>query len=782
MELFVVVLVPIAALVILLVLIAKSSNHTSRIANLEWHLSRLQALERQVSELGATISSLKEQIAGLTGPGSRKKAVSRGKEKPATPPPKPVAAAHPPAPTVAPQQAVQQTPSRTREEWEALIGGKLFNRIGALALFIGIGYFLKYAFDNNWISETARVLIGAAIGFACLAGGYRTNTRGFQVFAQGLGGAGIAILYLAVYAAFNFYQLVPQWVAFVLMAIVTVIAFANGLFYDSLAEAILGWAGGFLTPVLLSTGHSNEIGLFTYIVLLDAGMLAMVWKKERWWVLEPLTFVGTWILYVAWSNQYYTEADLGITVLFATLFWLLFLLLDYFRSSGKEERGILVQIVPAFNAFVYFLVVYDLVNKDHHAWMGLITLAVGLVYFLFYLGRQRGGAGSRQENVRTVLTAVAFVVAATSIQLYDFNTVMAWSVEAAALIWIGRIGESKYLNVAGLSLFGLAVLKLLFLTQGALLYFPIAEFSPVLNHRALAFAVVSLALGFAGFQADNWKGERNDFSSNILHSAWCGMLFILVTAETNDYFRFHSLHLTSLLADQMGFYRILSFSVFWISLSIPFIWTGLRRKLIAPVIAALVVTVFAFLFAIIRGMAFDPVENFRPVLNIRTTVLLLVGTGLLLQTQMIQRRPEVFVWLGEIVKVIQVGMMIIIFVLLTGETRDYFEKGIVDLSRGTYTDSAEVSRLSNLQQLMLSGVWLVYSVALMSAGIWRKYRGMRFAAFALFGVTILKIFLYDLSFLETLYRLFSFIALGLILLGVSWAYQRYKDVIFGKRE
>ncbi len=232
----------------------------------------------------------------------------------------------------------------------------------------------------------------------------------------------------------------------------------------------------------------------------------------------------------------------------------------------------------------------------------------------------------------------------------------------------------------------------------------------------------------------------------------------------------------------MGFYRILSFSVFWISLSIPFIWIGLRRKSIAPVIAALAVTVFAFLFAIIRGMAFDPVDNFTPVLNIRTTVLLLVGTGLLLQTQMIQRRPEVFVWLGEIVKVIQVGMMIIIFVLLTGETRDYFEKGIVDLSRGTYTDSAEVSRLSNLQQLMLSGVWLVYSVALMSAGIWRKYRGMRFAAFALFGVTILKIFLYDLSFLETLYRLFSFIALGLILLGVSWAYQRYKDVIFGKRE
>jgi uncharacterized membrane protein len=65
-------------------------------------------------------------------------------------------------------------------------------------------------------------------------------------------------------------------------------------------------------------------------------------------------------------------------------------------------------------------------------------------------------------------------------------------------------------------------------------------------------------------------------------------------------------------------------------------------------------------------------------------------------------------------------------------------------------------------------------------GIWRKYRGMRFVAIGLFGITILKIFIYDLSFLETLYRFFSFVALGAILIGVSYAYQKYKDVIGGK--
>ena len=125
--------------------------------------------------------------------------------------------------------------SRTREEWEALIGGKLLNRIGALALIIGIGFFLKYAFEHDWISETVRVLIGFAVGAGLLFGGAYSHKKGLQVFAQGIIGAGIAILYLSVYASFNFYHLVPRTVAFVMMAIVTALTFLQALKYNSLA-------------------------------------------------------------------------------------------------------------------------------------------------------------------------------------------------------------------------------------------------------------------------------------------------------------------------------------------------------------------------------------------------------------------------------------------------------------------------------------------------------------------------------------------------------------------
>ncbi len=617
---------------------------------------------------------------------------------------------------------------------------------------------------------------------ACLAGGYQANKKGFQVFAQGLVGAGIAILYLAVYAAFNFYHLLPQWVAFVFMSVVTLIAFLNGLFYNSLAEEILGWTGGFLTPLLLSTGQANEIGLFSYIVLLDAGLLAMVVKKREWWVLEPLTFAGTWLMYLMWRDPYYTDADLWVTVFFVTLFWLLFLGADVLRWRRPDSGSVVNQVLPAFNAFFYYLAVYFLINEDHHAWMGLVALAMGAAYFLIYTVRRRHGVPEVNVGIRMVLTTATLVVIATGVQFHDFDTVMAWSAEAAFLIWLSRDRDIGYLDLAGLALFGLAVFKLVVLTDGALAYDPIGEFTPVFNHRALTFAVTGLAIGTAAFLVDIQGGNRKAINSRVLHGAWCAVLFLLVTTEIYDYFRMRSVDQPFLIVQQMSFLRLMTFSVAWISLSLPLLWIGLRKRLAPPVVSALSIALLAVVFAAVRGIAFDPIESYAPAFNVRAISLLLVGTGLLLQTQLIQRTSAPIEWLGSVVGILRVAIMILILVLLTGETRDYFQKEIAAFPRGSELFTDDIRRLANMQQLMLSAVWLVYSAVLMSAGIWRKNRVMRFAAISLFGITILKIFLYDLSFLETIYRLFSIGALGLILLGVSWAYQRYKDVILGKTE
>ena len=139
---------------------------------------------------------------------------------------------------------------RNRYDLEARIGGNWFNRIGVLAIFLGVAFFLKYAVDREWIGSTGRVLIGAAIGIAFLLAGERLRRR-YPSYAYGLTGGGIAILYASIwFASFKRYGLLDPTVAFALMA--------RGdrnwrrllaARYNALAIAVLGLIGGFLTPI-----------------------------------------------------------------------------------------------------------------------------------------------------------------------------------------------------------------------------------------------------------------------------------------------------------------------------------------------------------------------------------------------------------------------------------------------------------------------------------------------------------------------------------------------------
>jgi len=783
-QLLILSIIPIAAFVVFIVLIAKTMGNSTRLDNAEWELKKLPTLLRRVDELERELQALKSPEVPEKKEQLEPKVELVLKESPIPQ----VAPATPARPSVQPArvQAEQPKPSRTREEWESLIGGKLLNRIGALALTIALGLFLKYAFDNNWISETVRVLIGAGIGFVCLAGGYRTNSRGFQIFAQGLVGAGISILYLSVYASFNFYHLVPQWIAFILMSIVTIIAFAHGLYYDSLAEAILGWAGGFMTPIVLSTGSANEVGLFSYIALLTAGLIALAIKKQQWYVLEPLTLGATWLMYQMWRDPYYTDADLWVTVFFITLFWILFLVLDVVRSRSSESGEPLNQIVPGLNTLFYFLALYFILDKDYHAWMGLATVVIGLVYAVILMERLRSGDLNDKVKARYGLTAVSLAVIATAIQFTDFDTVMFWSVEAAALMWFSRQWRLRYVEISSVILFGLAVFKLIFVTDMALSYAPIADFTVILNHRAAGFAVTIVCLGAAGFMLGGTEEKRQRDIANALHYAWGILLFLLLTAETNDLFRLKRVGQPEEVLAQLSYFKLMTFGVVWIAYSVPLVWFGLKRRLLPLMILGLVFTLLAVVFGAGRGIAYDPIESFSPLFNVRSLALVLLAVALVLKTGLIQKSRDAFTWLEDILGYVQVGIIVLVFVLLTGETRDYFQKEIVATTQpavhqeGAPSSDETVSRLSNLQQMSLSGVWLLYSGVLMGLGLWKKNREMRLAAIALFGITILKIFIYDLSFLETLYRIFSFLALGLILLAVSYAYQKYKDVILGK--
>jgi len=225
----------------------------------------------------------------------------------------------------------------------------------------------------------------------------------------------------------------------------------------------------------------------------------------------------------------------------------------------------------------------------------------------------------------------------------------------------------------------------------------------------------------------------------------------------------------------INFKELMSLSVIWMAYSIPLLWFGINKKMTPWQHVALAVGLFSVCLAAIRGLSYEHIRDFQLFVNYRVLAMLLVIAGTVVHVRWLRGKNPLGAWNAGVVSSIGVVIVVLLLDLVTGETKDYFEQFLF----GMNSSDVEYSRLRNLQQLSLSGVWLLYSIILMIVGIWRRQRGIRIVSIILFGFTILKVFIYDLSFLETLYRIFSFIGLGVILLAVSYLYQKYKDVILG---
>ncbi|HKV42556.1 MAG TPA: DUF2339 domain-containing protein [Blastocatellia bacterium] len=824
-------------------------------------------------------------------------------------------------PTSEPFSGQPGAPPRSKRELEALIGGRFLNWIGAIATIIGIGFFLGYAFQNNWIPPWMRVGIVFGIGAAFLAGGNYADKKNFKFFSQGLIGAGISILYLAAYASFNFYHLVPQKSAFVLMSGVTVIAFLQAFKFNSLAVSLLGWAGGFLTPFLLSTGVANEVGLFAYISILAAGLLAVVVIRSSWWVLEALTLGATYLIYVLWYNNFYAPGDVIVTAGFLTGFWLMFLALDVIQLLvPSKPPGEIREIVGGFSAIFYYSALYVIISPLRHDWMGLVTISLGAGYLVVSLVTRRARASHPVSANRFYLTAIILLVLATAIQYSGYIVVFYWSLEGVVLVFLGARWKTRVVAYAAVLLLAVALFRLLLVDVWALAV-PADQFVLFYNHRALAFlslaaslaaaavllgrawsnarhtvgaslhygwcllliiwlvletsdefhhltvgatgdalthldflrdltigvilAAVSLPLVWGGFKTRvmalvhsglveiglavlalgvaglsyrpiseftpvvNVRAAAIIFGLSALiaiaywlnvhvkeHAwlravlgivwfAWAGLLFTLCTVETHDAFRLAGKSAQAMGTAGLDFREYMTFAIVWAGLSLPLVWLGINKQIVPLGLSGTFTLVLAAGIAIEQGYGYAPINEFTLLANWRAVAFVCIVAAMLAVAAWIKDAPAESDWPGETYAVLRVVVALIIVFWLTVETKDYFGRELYLASVGPGAGSnafpglsGEYTRLANLRQLALSLVWLIYSIFLIVFGMWRRALSLRIVAIVVFGITILKIFVYDLSFLQSLYRIFSFIGLGLILLTVSFLYQRYRAVIF----
>src|SRR5262249_23915439 len=284
----------------------------------------LRALRTQVAALTARVHQL-EQRAGIEPPGYQAPSVpAPGAEVPPPPPPPGPSAQQPQAPAP-PGDRVPASPGEAavppppdRENLEGKIGKVWINRIGIIAILFGVAYFIKYAFDNNWIGPGGRVAIGVVAGIAVLLWSERFRSKGYAPFSYSLKAVGIGILYLSFWAASSYFHLVPVEASFVAMSLVT--AFTVFLAIQQNAEILVVYAmiGGFITPAALSTAQNHEVVLFTYVAILDLAILATSifkpWRRLMWG-----SFIGTAILFAGWAERWYGLDNRTLTVFFAVL-------------------------------------------------------------------------------------------------------------------------------------------------------------------------------------------------------------------------------------------------------------------------------------------------------------------------------------------------------------------------------------------------------------------------------------------------------------------------------
>ncbi|MGH7456128.1 MAG: DUF2339 domain-containing protein, partial [bacterium] len=405
----------------------------------------------------------------------------------------------------------------------------------------------------------------------------------------------------------------------------------------------------------------------------------------------------------------------------------------------------------------------DIVDSLHHNWMSAATLVLGGVYFLTFLFIKQRQPGAILALRRYTLTAIILLAVATEIQFDGFQTVIFWSLEALALVWCGMNWKMRHVWQAALGLSGLALLRLIF-TDGALAYSPLSSFSLLLNPRALAFLILSTTLGASSVLFKRIEEKNSGLIQDVLHGAWSVLLFILFTVESNDYFRRRLLDATGEIVTGLIFNRFMVWAAIWSVFSLPLVWLGLRRKILPIIYSGLGSLGLGIIMIAIQGISFDPIANFTFLLNWRAAVFILVIAVTVIHARWLSANRQSYNWAKNLLSILQVAIVLLLLDLLTGETRDIFKRTIFFLQpqAGDSEVAAQINQLKNLQQLALSGVWLFYSVLLMVTGIWRRLQGLRIIAIALFGITILKIFIYDLSFLERLYRIFSFIGLGVI--------------------
>jgi len=502
---------PIVALVFVIVLMRRTGRLTRRVEQLETRAFR-------PAEPAAPVSV--SQAAEIPEPSPTEEVVeAKVVEEPAVSAP------------VVPQA------TRAPINWELLIGRKGLGWVSVVLILFGSAFFLRYAYENQWVGPLGRVGIGLIGGVTLTLAGWRYHRRGWRIFSQMLSSAGVVVLFLAVYSAFGFYRLVPQQAAAAFLLVVIVESALLAVLYNAPALAWMSLVGGLLTPLLMYSETDQYQSLFTYLAVLDLGIVVLAgWR--HWIGLGTAALLGTHGLFWSWYAQNYHPEKLAWAIGFQLVIYALFvahsLTTHVFRprKANWEDLSRLLM-----NAFLWFAAAFVLLRVDYEDWMGLMAVAMAAIYVVL----ARLNLGHRPEDSRGMLTtlaaAVGFIGLAFPIQAEAEWIALGWAAEAAALWWFGLRVNAPALRGMAAALISVAVGRLLLVdTWERNLPQP---YTPILNEYALpALGVTACLIGSVAVTSRFLRrlGQAERILTGMAGMTGMLLLWLVLSIDVHSYF------------------------------------------------------------------------------------------------------------------------------------------------------------------------------------------------------------------------------------------------------
>ncbi len=730
-------------------------------------LARIDDLSKKQENISKELTYMREQLSRMTSGDVAE--VKSEPEKPAVVQPEQIVtqeakplSAKPPAPTY-------RKPI-IKSDFEKWIGENLISKVGIVITVIGVGFGAKYAIDNDLLSPIVRIIsgyiLGAALGFIAL----RLKKK-YPAYSAVLLGGAIAIFYFITFAAYSYYSFIPRAASFVLMIGYTAGAVFAAAKYKEQSIALFGMVGAYAVPFLLSDDSGNAAGLFTYVLIINLGIL-IISLSQYWKWLYYGSFVFTWGIYLAWFFNTFDEPEFTTGLYFALGFFLIFYLTFLGYKLVRSDKFYLPDVfLILVNAFVFFAVGYALFDSRESPYgTGIFTLANAAAHFVVtLLIRSRSEYDIAVYRLVVGLAAV-FTVLTVPIQLDGGWVTLTWIGMGAVLIHVARTRNQWFYELIAYPVIVLSFFSLMidwWETGGS-------EVSPFLNVHFLISIIYTGTILY------------------VLWLIWKTPIELSRIKGGND--------LMKIVIPAIAF--IAGFALFYVEISRLFDIPGITYEFQPQVYSARSVTFVLSVSTYLAGCLlindrFLFHETFGKILQggvllslfiFLTTTLEILGTfrGWFLDDQSLYYADWVYIYQRYLVFIIILPTVYLLYRSFRSKYNMISSKQLQTLilnTIGVWILSSEVIHwmdmlgYDNSYKLGLSITWGIYAVVVVIYGIKTRQKYIRLAGIGLFGITLVKLFLYDIADIPVLSKTIIFIVLGLLLLAISYSYFRFRDKI-----